>query len=437
ARDGISARPQDGRADRRAGPRVRRGEPHARARGRAPGALRRDRAPDQPRLRRPRVRPARDRMRARLRGPAPRDQPVRSHRPRRRDLEPVVHRGDRRQHLLRDQRGAHAAGDPRQRPQRVVRPADRRDPLADRRQELGPAARHDRDEGRQRLRDARRHSPPGLQPQALDADGARERHAGAREAIRQRRAQAVPRRFRLTRLPCLRHGPRPAAIIGCPFLRAAAPANLTIPRRTFMPKAARFLLLATALAALHPAAAEPDYFGWDQYLGGPDSAQYSALTQITPENVAELEVVWEYPTGEGAPPQFNPIVVDGTMYVQTGSGQIAALDPATGRELWKSEATGRIGSRGINYWQSADGSDRRLVFLNEGLVRAIDARTGKYVPNFSIDLRDALPEGSIVPERPLMTSNPGRVFEDLFIVSLPGGQGYGSYPSNIQAYDIR
>src|SRR5690606_11511446 len=176
--------------------------------------------------------------------------------------------------------------------------------------------------------------------------------------------------------------------------------------------------------------------GWDQYLGGPDSAQYSALTQITPENVAELEVVWEYPTGEGAPPQFNPIVVDGTMYVQTGSGQIAALDPATGRGLWKSEATGRIGSRGINYWQSADGSDRRLVFLNEGLVRAIDARTGRYVPNFSIYLRDALPEGSIVPERPLMTSNPGRVFEDLFIVSLPGGQGYGSYPSNIHAYDI-
>ncbi len=204
-----------------------------------------------------------------------------------------------------------------------------------------------------------------------------------------------------------------------------------------MPKAARYLLLATALVALHPAAAEPDYAAWDQYLGGPDSAQYSSLDQITPQNVAQLEVAWQYPAGEGAAPQFNPIVVDGTMYVQTGSGQIAALDPATGRELWKSETTGRIGTRGINYWQSADGSDRRLVFLNDGLVRAIDARSGKYVPNFSIDLRDALPEGSIVPERPLMTSNPGRVFEDLFIVSLPGGQGYGSYPSNIHAYDIR
>jgi glucose dehydrogenase len=206
-----------------------------------------------------------------------------------------------------------------------------------------------------------------------------------------------------------------------------------------MRKPVRALVLATALLALPlPAIAQaPDYEAWDQYLGGPDSSQYTGLDQITPENVAQLQVAWEYPTGEGAAPQFNPIVVDGTMYVQTGSGQIAALDPATGRELWKSETTGRIGTRGINYWQSADGSDRRLVFLNDGLVRAIDARTGKYVPGFSIDLRDGLPTGSLVPERPLMTSNPGRVFEDSFIVSLPGGQGYGSYPSNIHAYDIR
>jgi glucose dehydrogenase len=110
-------------------------------------------------------------------------------------------------------------------------------------------------------------------------------------------------------------------------------------------------------------AADFDYVGWDQYLGGPESSQYSALTQITPGNVKNLQVAWEYPAGEGAAPQFNPIVVDGTMYVQTGDGQIAALDPATGQQKWKSETTGRISTRGINYWQSADGSDRRLVFL--------------------------------------------------------------------------
>ncbi len=110
------------------------------------------------------------------------------------------------------------------------------------------------------------------------------------------------------------------------------------------------------------------------------------------------------------------------MYVQRGDGKLAALDPASGRELWVSEAAGRISTRGINYWQSKDGGDRRLVFLNDGLVRAIDARSGQYVPNFSIDLRDALPAGHAEIARPLMTSNPGRIFEDTYIVSLPGGR---------------
>ncbi len=181
-----------------------------------------------------------------------------------------------------------------------------------------------------------------------------------------------------------------------------------------------------------------DFVGWDAYLGGSDSSQFSSLTQIDKDNVNQLEVAWTYETGAGQPPLFNPTIANGMMYVMTGDGKIAALDPATGRELWKSETTGRIGGRGVNYWQSDDGSDRRLVFLNDGLVRAIDARTGKYIENFSIDLRDALPEGSEMPPRPLMTNNPGRIFEDTYIVSLPAGAyDYASSPADIQAYDIR
>ncbi len=181
-----------------------------------------------------------------------------------------------------------------------------------------------------------------------------------------------------------------------------------------------------------------DYTGWDAYLGGSESSQFSALSQITKDNVNQLEVAWTYPTGEGQPPQFNPIVANGMMYVLRGDGKIAALDPATGREIWQSETTGRIGVRGINYWRSSDGNDRRLVFLNDGLIRAIDARTGKYIPNFSVDLRDALPEGHAPTPRPLMTNNPGRIFEDTYIVSLPAGAyDYASSPADIQAYDIR
>jgi quinoprotein glucose dehydrogenase len=196
-------------------------------------------------------------------------------------------------------------------------------------------------------------------------------------------------------------------------------------------------LALPALAQDNPPAEAFDYTGWDAYLGGNDSAQYSSLEQVNRANVAQLQVAWTYDCGTGPAPQFNPIVAHGVMYVLACDGTIAALDPATGAQLWKSQTTGRISTRGINYWQSADGTDRRLVFLNDGLLRAVDATTGAYIPGYSVNLRDALPEGHAPTPNPLMTSNPGRVFEDTIIVSLPAGSGYASHPADIQAYDIR
>ena len=193
-----------------------------------------------------------------------------------------------------------------------------------------------------------------------------------------------------------------------------------------------------ASASAAQAKGDFDFVGWDAYLGGSDSSQFSALTQVNKDNVNQLQVAWEYQTGAGQPTAFNPTIANGMMYVTTGDGKIAALDPATGREIWKSETTGRISGRGVNFWQSKDGSEKRLVFLNDGLVRAIDATTGKYIPDFSIDVRNALPAGSAPTPRPLMTNNPGRIFEDTYIVSLPAGAyDYASSPADIQAYDIR
>ena len=55
---------------------------------------------------------------------------------------------------------------------------------------------------------------------------------------------------------------------------------------------------------------------WSDYLGGADSAQYSALKQIDKSNVNQLQQVWFYPAGNnGFRFGFNPIVVDNVMYV--------------------------------------------------------------------------------------------------------------------------
>ena len=210
--------------------------------------------------------------------------------------------------------------------------------------------------------------------------------------------------------------------------------------------AALALLAALGAAAAAQAQsgrdAERPYTTWRTYGGGGHSSQYSALDEINKSNVTQLTVVWSFPVGERSF-VFNPIVVDNVMYVLARDNEIVALDAATGRELWAHPHEGPVTARGINYWQSADGSDRRLLYLNAGFLTAVNARTGETVTSFGtdgrVDLRDGLAaEGWDIAEvRPLHTSNPGRVFRNLMIVSLPAqGAGYASTPGDVQAYDV-
>jgi glucose dehydrogenase len=198
-------------------------------------------------------------------------------------------------------------------------------------------------------------------------------------------------------------------------------------------KISLFLLMSGVLA---PAAEKP-FTTWSQYLGGADSSQYSSLKQINKSNVRKLEVAWTYPTGPGTY-VFNPVVVDGVMYVLAQNNTLVALDAATGKELWTHANTGAVGSRGINYWESKDRSDRRLFYINAGFLTAIDARTGKTIDSFGdngrTDLRNGLDRD---PPRPPQTNNPGRIFENIIITPLPaGGVSYDSTPADIHAYDV-
>jgi len=189
-----------------------------------------------------------------------------------------------------------------------------------------------------------------------------------------------------------------------------------------------------------------DHVGWDGYLGGGDSSQYSALDQIDKTNVDQLEVAWTFEAGEDPPFafgfRFSPTIVDGVMYVIADGNALVALKADTGTEIWRTKFEGPIGQRGINYWQSEDGKDRRLFLINGGMLRAVSADTGEVIASFGgdggVDLRDGLTREDRETVRPLQTDNPGRIFEDTIIVSLPAGAyTYDSAPADIQAYDVR
>ena len=224
-----------------------------------------------------------------------------------------------------------------------------------------------------------------------------------------------------------------AARLGTSRLAACAPLAL-----------AACVLAACSPSTPPPAAAKAtpgqfDFEGWDQNGGGVDSSQYSSLKEIDKTNVGRLAVAWTYPSDEAY--LFNPLIVNGTMYVLAKKRSIVALDAVTGQEKWVHQNEGAVGARGMSYWKSADGSEERLLYVNAGSLTAIDAKTGNTIESFGdhgkVDLRVGL-DMDLDNVRLQPTSNPGRVFQDLIIMSLPaGGAGYASSPADIHAYNVR
>src|SRR5204862_490845 len=155
-----------------------------------------------------------------------------------------------------------------------------------------------------------------------------------------------------------------------------------------------------------------------------DSAQYSALRQINRSNVKQLEVAWVYPTGDGNRYFFNPIVINGLMYVLAKNNSIVALDAATGKEIWSyspAPQTRIITNRGINYWESKDRSDRRLLFASNHFLRALDARAGKRLWHFQMVHHDIWDYDGATAPKLLTIRHEGKSVD---VVALPGKQGF-------------
>ena len=175
---------------------------------------------------------------------------------------------------------------------------------------------------------------------------------------------------------------------------------------------------------------------WGDFGGGPGNSHFVNLDQITKSNVGQLEVAWFYPY---ATTGFNPIVIDDVMYVLGRNNALIALDATSGKEIWIHERLNGITSRGINYWQSGDGKDRRLIFSINGYMQAIDAKSGESIRTFGdngiVDLRKGLAraEGT---DRRVQSRTPGKIWKNLLIMGSAAGEGWVTPPGDIRAYDI-
>jgi quinoprotein glucose dehydrogenase len=204
----------------------------------------------------------------------------------------------------------------------------------------------------------------------------------------------------------------------------------------------RLALAATAISVVavqHPTGAQSGAT-WDDYGGGPDSARFSSARQITKANVNRLEIAWSYPTRENGGSLFSPVMANGVLYVLARNSSLVAIDATTGTELWIHEGLQGIASRGINYWQSRDGRERRLLFQIRNQLQAIDARTGLSITAFGkdgyVDLREGLGRPAVDVSR-IQSGTPGKVFEDLIILGSSTGEGFLSPPGDLRAFDVR
>jgi quinoprotein glucose dehydrogenase len=108
---------------------------------------------------------------------------------------------------------------------------------------------------------------------------------------------------------------------------------------------------------------------WPAYGRTQAGVRYSPLAQINDSNVNKLQLAWKYQTGDfkgeddsgETTAELTPIKVGNRMFICTTHQFLDALDPATGKRLWrfdpqlKADRTFQhLTCRGVSYYDSAN-----------------------------------------------------------------------------------
>ena len=214
------------------------------------------------------------------------------------------------------------------------------------------------------------------------------------------------------------------------------------------------LILSVEMPAQRPSA--------DQWPVYQYNANFSPLTQITPENVSRLTEAWSFHYGAGSVPagslgldyrfEVQPIIIGGVMYVSTpGSPRdpnlqstISAIEPETGKVLWQYHSKLNIHGRGLAYWPGANGKvGPRLYFgTDKGYMMALDMKTHELAQDFGskgvVDIYVGVASPRVPESRrdTFTIPNPVAVYKNLLISAARPGEGSPPQPrGDIRAWD--
>lgn len=202
------------------------------------------------------------------------------------------------------------------------------------------------------------------------------------------------------------------------------------------PVVSLLVLFALPLLSAESRKSPGDAADWPMYNRDLAGTRYSPLAQINTKNVGKLVRVWSYKlgldpntSGITGGSEFTPIVVNGVMYLATAKA-IVALEPESGRELWRYDLkTGAPSRRGVAYWPGDRQNPPRIVFTAGRSMFAVNAKTGKIDPGFG-------KEGEVEMGVPYDAAPV--VYHDLLFVgaNTPEAPAIGP-PGDTRAYDAR
>jgi quinoprotein glucose dehydrogenase len=206
---------------------------------------------------------------------------------------------------------------------------------------------------------------------------------------------------------------------------------------------------------------------WRSYGGDQGHSKYSPLDQITKDNVHDLRIAWTWTSVDEDLKERNevirehssfrtyayevtPLMVGGVLYTTTSLGQVAAIDPTTGKTLWSYDPVlyleGRPSvhgfmTRGLAYW--TDGEAERLFYAaGRVYLVSIDAKTGEPDPDFGrkgqVDLKQGL--GRTIDPSLYTVSSPPLVVGDVVVVGSAMTEGRGfqeAPPGHVRVYYVK
>ena len=190
------------------------------------------------------------------------------------------------------------------------------------------------------------------------------------------------------------------------------------------------------------------FTSWKIVGGDAGVTHYSNLDQINTSNVHQLEVAWQFSTGDilnddneywgGSTIQSNPIVVDGVLYSTTPTLHVIALNAATGKLIWRFDPwngeTGGGYNRGVAYWEK--GEDKRIFYTVKNELLCLNAKDGKLIQSFGTGGRQSMAKGLLLEHEArggVISPAAPVIYKDLVVV---GGMGEWRVPGNVSAYDV-